>query len=327
MSVEVKGATLMKRSRNRSVLSVGINWQLRRISLTETKITYGLVDGPPKDFVPINNHTTCEKWEGEDKEHAFRIETGKDELILCATSPQDREEWIEAVRKVANPPPPPSTGDPVADAAAAEAHAKALEAQRAADQKAIEAKESASSMMPSMGSVTHAAERSVTGGVASGLVGGLMGAAEREAEGAAAKAAAGLLDSKKAEEEARAKAEAEAKRQQMLAKIRVPVSVEKKLNHESSYHPRWIWVDTNEKKFHWAKSNDASKSKNVHIPTHVKSVTSSGEVGMHNFSVELKDHESIFSSVFGTVPTHLEVKMEDAEMNKAFIEHIKELMK
>jgi hypothetical protein len=321
MSVEVKGATLMKRSRNRSVLSIGINWQLRRISLSETKITYGTPDGPPKDFIPINSGTVVSNWSGDGKEFGFRTQTGADELILLATSAEDCEEWIQAIRNVANPPPPPSTGNAELDRINRENHERALAAQRAADEAERQAREAqklgafTAALSIADVAVGAAVGDMVGGGVMGALAGAAVGLAAAEAERLALEA----LQKKKAEEEA-------AKKEALYAKLRVPVSVAKKTSSESSYHtPRFIWINDATNEFHWAKSDDVTKSKCINIKEHVKGVRTVGEVGAPNFSIDMQNHDSIFSGLFSSVPDALDVKMDDHELNDGFMQYIREI--
>lgn len=314
MSVEVKGATLFKRSRNRSVLSIGVNWQLRRISLSETKITYGTPDGPPKDFIIVNSTSTCHPWTGENKEFAFRTQTGPDELILCATSEEDRNEWIEAIRNVANPPPPPSTGDAVKDAEARAEHEAALAKQRALDEAERALKDGVHIGMPSVSSHLPS-----VGGLLGSVESGLVGAAVGAAAGALEEAAMNALREKEA-------AEAEALLQTKFAQIALPVQCQKKLSNESSYHTRYIWVNQATAEFHWAKTDDVSKSKCVSIKTMCKAVNPVGEVGAPNFTMDLQNHESVFTGMFSSVPSGLDVKLEDNEINQCFIDCIRALM-
>lgn len=292
MSVEVKGATLFKRSRNRSVLSMGVNWQLRRVSLSETKITYGTPDGPPKDFMIVNSTTSCHPWTGENKEHAFKTQTGLDQLILCGTSDEDRDEWIEAIRSVANPP-----------ATSAE-HEALLLKQRALDE----------------------AERALRDGALTGIGiknnfsgADLIGAAGSAAANAVKEAAEKALKEKLA-------AEAEAALQAKFARIANPVQCQKKLANESSYHTRYIWVNQSTNEFHWSKTDDIAKSKCVSIKGMCKGLAPVGEVGAPNFSMELQNHESVFTGMFSSAPSGLDVKLEDNELNQCFIDCCRALM-
>ena len=274
----------------------------------------------------INGDTTADTWTGEGKEHAFRIQTGTDELILCATSAEDCKAWIEAVRKVANPPPPPSTGNAELDRANAEAHTKALEVQRTADEAERLAREGAGLM--ALGNVSLEGALHSAGGA-------LMGAAGEEAERLARAEAERLLQ-QKAEEEAAAKAAAEkeaaeakaaAAKRALLSKIQMPVACEKKLSTENAYHPRFVWVNTTTKEFHWGKTNDPSKSKCISCPGNVKSIAPDSEVGGSNFTIQLKDAESVsWGGVFSGTPTAIQVKLDDAEINSAFISCISDLM-
>lgn len=257
----------------------------------------------------MDSTTTCDTWTGDGKEFAFRIQTAKDELILCATSEVDCKEWIDAVRMAANPPPPPSTGNAELDRANAAAHAEIVEAQRKADEAERLAKEGAGVMKA----------LSIVEGGLEGAAGSLLGGAAGEIERAALAKAAELLkieEAKKAEEA----------KQAQYAKLKVPISCEKKLSSESSYHTRFVWVNSTTKEFHWAKTNDVSKSKSINCKANIKSVSQNSEVGAHNFTIELKDVESVFTGMFSTVPTSIDVKMEDGELNLAMISLLKELM-
>mgnify|MGYP003385587301 CR=1 FL=1 len=283
---------------------------VRRISLSETKITYGTPDGPPKDFIIVNSSSTCHPWTGEDKEFAFRTQTGVDELILCATSEEDRNEWIEAIRNSANPPPPVSSGDPIKDAAAIAEHEAALAKQRAADEAERALKDGMSLGMPSMGSLS-VAEHALTGGAVGAM------------EGAAAGLAGAAFEKARLEKEA---ADAEAALQAKFARIANPVQCQKKLSNEGSYHARYVWVNQGTAEFHWAKSDDVAKSKCVSIKTMCKSVNTVGEVGAPNFTMDLQNHDSVFTGMFSSVPSGLDVKLEDNELNQCFIDCIRHLM-
>lgn len=310
--IEIKGGTLMKRSRNRSALSsmTGVNWQLRRISLTETRIAYGTVDGPPKDFVPINSSTTAhvEPSQG-DKEFIFRINTGSDELILNALSEEDRKEWLAAVKIAINPPAPPSTGDAQADKLAAQLERTRLENARAAEAAAHAALSNMSVGVPSMGMPS----------VGMPSAGGLLGAAG----GALLNAAAA-----KAAEEAAAAVKAAAEKAKLNAKLKVPVACQKKLSTESSLHARYIWINEVNKEFHWGKTDDITKSKCISITKNVKSVKSNADINEPNFTIELVDAESVFSGgLFSSVPSSIDIVLDDSSINKGFIAFITDLKK
>jgi hypothetical protein len=124
----------------------------------------------------------------------------------------------------------------------------------------------------------------------------------------------------------KAAAKAEAARQTQFAKIARPVRCQKKLSNESSYHTRYIWVNQNTSEFHWAKTGDVVKSKCVSIKYMCKAINIVPEVGAPNFTMELQNHKSAFTSMFSSVPTGLDVKLEDNELNQAFIDCIRYLM-
>ena len=68
--------------------------------MTETRLAYGTVDGPPKDYVAINSTTTAHAEQAMDgKDFPFKVVTGAEDIILNATSDEDRKEWLDAVKK------------------------------------------------------------------------------------------------------------------------------------------------------------------------------------------------------------------------------------
>jgi len=325
MDIEIKGGTLSKRSRNRSTLSAlsGVNWQLRRISLTETRVAYGTVDGPPKDFVPISSNTVGEAISIDGKDFVFKITTGSEELILQAANEEDRKQWLAAIAKAANPPPPAPTGNAEADKLAAEMEKVRLEAHRHAEEQAHAAQVAHSHTLGG-----------VLGGAATAVVHGLENAAHA-AEQAAAAEAEKLLKLKRVEEErvaaelaavaaAQAAAAAAAKRQ-LYASLSAPVACNKKLSTESKYQPRFIWIKEDTKEFHWGKTADGAKSKCVSITNHVVSVRSNTDVTTPNFTIELQNVESIFTGLFASVPSSIDVTMEDVNLVNGFMQVIAEL--
>lgn len=245
---------------------------------------------------------------------------------------------MEAVRNAANPPPMKSSGNAIVDKANAEAHARIVAAQREADERERIARDNAK--MHGFTNILSTAV-DVTEGVTGGVGGMLLDAAEDAAAAAAAaaalaaaKAAEELVMLKRKEEEeaaaaaARLAAELEAAKQALYAKLKAPVACDKKLSTESSYHPRFIWINDETKEFHWSKTNDTSKSKCINIKSNIKSVSSNSELDAPNITIELQNAESVFSAgLFGAIPTTIDIKMEDAGMNNGFIKYLQELMK
>ena len=292
---------------------------VRRISLTETRIAYGNVDGPPKDFVPILSDTTVEAISIDGKDFVFKIVSGSDELILQAESEEDRRQWLAAVKRAANPPPPASTGNAEADRLAAELEKSKLEAVRHQVEVAAHAHGGL------VTDVIHAVEN-VEAKLAAEQEAIRLAAEKAEAEAkAAAHAAAAKLAAEKAAAEKAAAAAAHAAKRQLYASVSAPVACNKKLSTETAYHPRFIWIKEDTKEFHWSKTADA-KSKSISIPGNVKSVRSNADVSTPNFTIELQNAESVFSGgLFSSVPSSIDVTLDDAALVAAFLLVIGEL--
>lgn len=170
LNADIKTGILLKRSRNRSALAAmtGVKWQDRNISVSETRIAYGNVGGPAKDFLPLNSRTTCYEWNGDEtKEFAFCVTSGADELILNASSEEERKSWMEAIESVSGP-----SNDAVADALSDKMEATAL-----------------SALTPTMPSMMSMASSVVSDGAAAAAAKAAAELAAKEAKAAAAKAA------------------------------------------------------------------------------------------------------------------------------------------
>jgi hypothetical protein len=286
MSEVFKTGVLIKKSRNRGAIRLMDNWQERKINLMKDMVTYGPVDGPTKDSIPINMSTVVETSElSKDMGKSFKITTGDDELVLCCPDEFIRDEWIKAINEVAH--------DKKNTAAPAPAPAASGEDEKA--KLAREAKEREESRLKA-----------------------LAGSAMAEYEKALA---------------AFNKAQEDKKRAQ--AACQSPVECNKKLSTESSYKPRYIWVDPRTKEFFWAKSpDDVTKSKGISIVNHVKSVsynTMEGE-SLPNMTVELNENLSdLPESVFATgmfksaLPSSVDITMTDAAMCQAFVTYLREI--
>ena len=297
-----------------------IDFVVRRISLTETRIAYGNVDGPPKDFVPITSNTTGEAISIDGKDFVFKISSGSDELILQAESEEERRQWLAAVKRAANPPPPASTGNAEADKLAAELEKSRLEAGRHATEIAAHAHSGL------VADVIHGVENLEHKAAAEAEK--LRLAAEKveaEARAAAAEAAAKLAAEKAAAEKVAAAAAAAAKRQ-LYNSVSGPVACNKKLSNETAYHPRFIWIKEDSKEFCWSKASGDAKYKTISIPGNVKSIRSNADVASPNFTIELQNAESVFSGgLFSSVPSSIDVTMDDALLISAFLAVISEL--
>eukprot|EP01006_Ploeotia_vitrea_P028448 TRINITY_DN61143_c0_g1_i1.p1 TRINITY_DN61143_c0_g1~~TRINITY_DN61143_c0_g1_i1.p1 ORF type:complete len:405 (-),score=49.78 TRINITY_DN61143_c0_g1_i1:59-1273(-) len=290
MDVEVKGGVLLKRSRNRSAWSSlgGVNWQMRQISVSETRIAYGNVDGPPKDFIPLNSQTTCEVIDIDGKDFGFKVTTGIDELILVCKDAQERTAWMEAVKSVSG-----SCGDAEQDRLNDLKEKQALDAE-----KAKLAASNTGSVLSGMGNL------SVTG---------LAEKAAKEAK-------------ERLEAEAAARAAAQKAKEEAQKKLEVPNACQKKLSNESSFHQRYIWINRANKEFHWGKTDDINKSKCIDIPSMVKDVRLDNNNALPNFTIELQNAESVFSGgLFKEAATTIDITMDDATKCAGFLNYIKEL--
>lgn len=276
--------------------------------VSETRIAYGNVGGPAKDFLPLNSHTTVNFWVGDGKEFAFVVSSGAEELVLVANSEQERKEWMDAISSVSG-----SSGDPEVDKINDQLEAAKLAGEKAAMNAAKSSLPSASSMLPSMSSGHH------TGGGLGGLAslgGALVGAAAAEATKAAAQAA---------EEASRLAKQAQAKLA-MQTKLQSPIACSKKLNTESSYHDRFIWIKPDTKEFYWGKTEEMGKGKCIHIPTMVKAVSLDVAIVEPNFHIDLQNAESVLpAGVFSAAPTSIDITLNDSEVCAGFISYINEL--
>jgi hypothetical protein len=74
----------------------------RFIVLSRDKVEYFLDStmATRKGMILITDMSTVEGRIGSNHEHKFIIKTGKDELVVAATSPAQRDEWMGAIRKV-----------------------------------------------------------------------------------------------------------------------------------------------------------------------------------------------------------------------------------
>lgn len=141
----IKTGVLIKKSRNRGAIRILDNWQERKINLMKGSVTYGPVDGPTKDSIPINASTIVESTDlAKDMGKSFKIRTGDDELVLCCPDEFIRDEWIKAVTSTAHDaatPAPAPAPEPAADTEAerlkAEAAAKAAEEAEAIKRKSV----------------------------------------------------------------------------------------------------------------------------------------------------------------------------------------------
>ena len=100
------------------------------------------------------------------------------------------------------------------------------------------------------------------------------------------------------------------------------------------FNPRLIWVNADTKEFHWAKSaDDVTKSKCINILTHIKSVKINSLINIPepNFTIELVEAAQLHKSVFATklftsaLPTTIDIRLVNAEINAAFVEVINQL--
>lgn len=297
-----KTGVLIKKSRNRGALALLDNWQERKISLLYDKVTYGPIDGPTKDGIPINATTRaepCDMSVGAGK--SLRITTGSDELILCCPDEFIRDEWIKAIITIANDPTPQDKTD---DAARLASEMSKLHVEQEAKKKAdAAAAEAAAAAAKAMAMETEAA---------------------RKIREAAEAAAAALLKKNAAEEEAK---------KRLYASLQSPCECQKKLSTEASYHTRFVWINLKNKEFHWAKTaEDATKSKCISIVTHIKSVKANAVADAlePNFRIELVDAamlpESVFDKMFSkTLPTSIDITMADANKNLGFVNFINEI--
>lgn len=100
VAVALKTGVLSKRSRNRKTGLFAFNatvWQDRSITLYHDYIAYALVNGTPKDTVPLLSTSVVENVEIDNKPFAFKIVTNEDSLILNCISEAQRKEWVDAI--------------------------------------------------------------------------------------------------------------------------------------------------------------------------------------------------------------------------------------
>ena len=98
--VVLKNGILSKRSRNRKTGIFSFNatvWQDRQITVFHDYVAYALVDGTPKDTVPLLPTSIVENVEIDNKSFAFKIVTGENSLILNCISEAARRDWVAAI--------------------------------------------------------------------------------------------------------------------------------------------------------------------------------------------------------------------------------------
>lgn len=259
-----------------------------------------------KGFIPIDSTTVCDNCVQEGKDFAFRVTTGNDELILNATNGDSRKEWIEAIRAA------PSFSslsacnvEAVMDLAA--------EMDRVRIEKERQAQEEVRNMMANK-------ER------------------ELERERAGKKLVHDLAEKKRKEAALLLirEAEAAAARAKLQEKVSMPAVCMKKLASESSFKERFICIDSEAGVFLFGKTAaevSERTCKSFNIAALVKSVTTNDALGAPNFSIGFREGVEIPDSVVSRSifrsgdKIDFDVKMEDADLCKAFVsvlEHLRQ---
>lgn len=306
----LKVGNLLKRSRNRTTIAAlgGVNWQLRRISLTTNRLSYGNVDGPVKGWIPIDSSTSCSNCTIEGKDYAFRVVTGGDELVLNAANADDRKEWVEAIQLAPN----------YISLAACNVEAVmdvAAEMERVRQEKEREASEEVARLLgEKKNKETEIVEKR----------------RKLEAE----------LAEKKRKEAALLlirEAEAAAARAEVFKKVQAPAPCNKKLSHESSFNKRFISVNEEDGHFVFGKTAEEvmeNRAKRVDLKLLVEEVKVDDSLDVANFRLLFKTGVEIpeaivRKTVFKTTTDSLglEITMEDRELCSNFVKAVGYVLK
>lgn len=281
----------------------------RKIYLSRTALSYGLVDGPVIDNIPINEDTTIIFVDDESKPFCFKVKTGDDELILSCEDEETRNDWANDIRNVlaASPDQSPESVGVAAELAKLrleKENAAQEEADRLARTKEIEEKRKA----------REDAENFAKKGHEEAIARRKLEENNRKAEAAAAATA---LESKRI----------------LYGSVQSPCKCGKKLSSESAWKKeRYIWLDATSKLLLWSKAaDDTARAKSIDIPTHVASAEIKeleGAAGP-SFCIHLKEDvpETVFKSrLFGKEkPTSIDIYMDTPDMVSAFVNLINEM--
>lgn len=209
-------------------------WQDRVFSLYSNKLDYATSAGVVKGFFPINTESTVEALQPADapekKENCFKVTSGGKDLFITALSKFERLAWIDAITKEI-------AGTVVLSAEELLAQAEEMERQAREQEEAdrLEAEE----------------------------VDRLRLVNEEKSRLEAEVAAKELEKLKIAEAE-------QARKNAPHTAVHNPHAAQKKIDSESKYADRFVWIEHDTDCFHWAKTaTEGPTSKNIDIKVHI----------------------------------------------------------
>jgi len=335
MASFVKEGVLRKKRRNRS----GANflgkdvWQDRRFVLTYTKLQYGLRTSESfKDHIDMSNSTVVTPLENIEMPHAFKVETGSDNIFISCPSDLERTAWMDAIQSV-------TLGSVTSTAvkrsslglAAMQALTEGLTPEEVLQREAMKMKTDGNSPPRKRGA-------SSTFDISGGLPSSQPPSSDQSTSSMVASAgiSTATADVSPTYVNPTMFTDAEMDREELWALLQVSSHCcQKRFSTETVFKTRYIWVNESTQEFHWSKvPNDMDKSKYINIYDHVESVSINAIEGMDSPNFVIKFHADVSDSVWTSftvlsavkqAPSTIEICMNDPVICEGFVQLINEL--
>jgi hypothetical protein len=334
MATAVKEGALRKKRRNRNGASF-LNrdvWQDRRFVLTYTRLCYGLLSSAEfKDGIDMSNSTIVTPLEDIEMPHAFKVETGSDNIIISCPSDSERTEWMEAIRGV-------TLGSVTSTAvkrsslglAAMQAMTQGLTQAEILEREAQKLSQEGSSPPRKRGG---SSAFDLCGDLPASL--GSSGGRSRSLASPDASSADRFGGDSSLNPVKFTDVEMDREELWGLLQVNTHCCLKRFAPSETAFKTRYIWVNESSREFHWSKvPEDMSQSKHINIYEHVESVTLNGIPGIESPNFVITFYPTVPASMWSSIsvmwtlktpPTSIEICMDDPVLCSGFVGLINDL--